>query len=455
MQEQRAIELYYAGRYDDANIAIHEAVDTYRALGDTASRTRAQAWLGPILIHAGRLELAASELQSALNELPPDADPAARAELLAKLARVEYRLDHNERAIDLANQALAIAEHHRFVRTVADAMTSKGTALASLGRTFEAMNLMRGGMELAKREGDFDTTLRAGNNLGGAVFNEEGARAAVDLARENLKIARSVGDVGQTAWQMQKVMVGIAFAADPAAPVLAEAAEVAALDLARTDRRELVAGLLILNSLLGEDITELKAEADELFDDPEDPQARVDYQFWTLLVPLAAGDFKTSALHAARATELQPEFGVMGLAAILEAIAGDYDACRLDFGKCAKLPVMGKWDQAARVAARGAVAILDGKRDEGSRLMRDALRQMRELEDLLTSGLMAMAMVRMFEPGAADARAAAEQSIADFERMGSPALVKVVSDVLASVERTPAPAGAPSQKVDEAAPIGA
>ena len=167
LQEQRAIELYYAGRYDDANVAIHEAVETYRALGDIASRTRAQAWLGPILIHAGHLELAASELQSALNELPPDADPAARAELLAKLARVEYRLDHNERAIDVANQALAIAEHHRFVRTVADAMTSKGTALASLGRTFEAMNLMRGGMELAKREGDFDTAMRAGNNLGG------------------------------------------------------------------------------------------------------------------------------------------------------------------------------------------------------------------------------------------------------------------------------------------------
>ena len=195
--------------------------------------------------------------------------------------------------------------------------------------------------------------------------------------------------------------MSIAFAADPAAPVLAEAAEVAALDLARTDRRELVAGLLILNSLLGEDTTELKAEADELFDDPDDPQARVDYQFWSLLVPLAAGDFKASALHAATATELQPEFGVMGLAAILEAIAGDYEACRVDLGKCGALPVMGKWDQATRVAARGAVAILDGKRDEGSWLMRDALRQMRELEDLLTAGLMAMAMVRLFEPGAA------------------------------------------------------
>ena len=108
---------------------------------------------------------------------------------------------------------------------------------------------------------------------------------------------------------------------------------------------------------------------------------------------------------------------------------------------------MGKWDQAARVAARGAVAILDGKRDEGSWLMRDALRQMRELEDLLTSGLMAMAMVRLFEPGAADARAAAEQSIADFERMGSPALVKLVSDMLASAPS--APASAPSQKVDD------
>ncbi len=63
LQEQRAIELYYAGRYDDANVAIHEAVETYRTLGDTASRTRAQAWLGPILIHAGRLELAANELK--------------------------------------------------------------------------------------------------------------------------------------------------------------------------------------------------------------------------------------------------------------------------------------------------------------------------------------------------------------------------------------------------------
>jgi class 3 adenylate cyclase/tetratricopeptide (TPR) repeat protein len=441
LQEQSAVELYHASRYEESEKAIRAAIDLYRSLDDVAGRVRAQAWLGPILIHERKIEQAGRELEAALAELPSDADPAARAEMLAKLSRVEYRLEHNERAIEIADQALAIAEHHRLVRTVADLMTSKGTALASLGRTFEAISLLRGGHELAKQEGDMDTALRAANNLGGNLFNELGARVALNLARESLDLARSVGDVGQTAWQMKNVMLGTLFAADPAEPVLAEAAEVAALDLAKSDRREIVAGLLILKALVGDETSALEAEAKELFDDADDPQTRFDYEFWVQFVPFAAGDFAAAAKHAADATEMAPQFGAMSLAALYALAGGDSDTGRRYEARSTQLPVMGKWDAITRMAARAGVMVMDGERERAIWLFRDALSQMRELEDRLTSSIIGMAMSRTLGADSPDARAAAEQSIADFERMGAPPMIRLVGDVLAASAGAPARSG--------------
>jgi hypothetical protein len=313
--------------------------------------------------------------------------------------------------------------------------------------------MLQGAIELAQREGEIGTALRAINNVVGNVFNELGVGVANQLARDGLEMARAIGDVSQTAWILNSLLVGTAFAAEPAAPVLAQAYEFAARDLERTDRREIDAGLLFLGALVGNDTTTLEAEAQTLFDDADDPQAATDLEFWRIFVALAAGDFKTSAARAAHATEMKPSFGVMGMAALLEAVAGDYEACRRDCEKLDSLPVIGKWDAVTRAAARDAVAIVEGNRDQGGRVLGEALADIRGLGDLVTASIVAMAMVRLLGADHPEARAAAEQSIADFERMGAPPMVKLISDVLA--EDGPAsPRNAPPKR-DATAPVGA
>ena len=110
-----------------------------------------------------------------------------------------------ERAIEVADQALPIAERLRLDQTVAEAFNNKGSALGYLGRDREALALLDAAVKIAHDGGFVEAELRARSNQASTAFDSEPRRATM-LAREALAFARRVGSRGNVDWVMQLVI---------------------------------------------------------------------------------------------------------------------------------------------------------------------------------------------------------------------------------------------------------
>jgi class 3 adenylate cyclase/predicted ATPase len=428
--ERQAEAADMAGRYEQAEKAIRAAIDHYREMGDPAGVARSRGVLGRVLINEGRVQEAVHELERALEELPDDAEAIVQGDVMSKLARAYYRNLEKDKSIEMANRALAVAEHHRLPRLAADAMVSKGTALSMISRTLESMVLLRGGLELARREGDLATVLRAGNNLSPLVGAEEGAAQATALVRQMIEVARATGDVGSTIWQMGGVLIGSVFAGEPLESVLAEAEELLAGDLEAIDRTMLRFRMIMPAAFAGRDVS---STIDELMSNREflaDPQVRQDLVWTRSLVAVARGDYPTAVELSAGLAETHPQLGTIHMASLLSAVAGDVEAARRHYQRALELPVLGRIDEASRIGARASILAMEGRHVEAVPAYREALRAMRELGDVLGIGLVAMSMLKYLGRDNPEARAVGEEALAKFERMGSPRLVEQVHAAL-------------------------
>ncbi len=208
---RHAQEVDTAGDHEAAETSIRSAISLYRDIGDATNVARSRTFLGLVLIMSGKEEAAVDELQAALAELPLDSDAEVRADLLTKLSRALYRNNQWAAAVQAADEALTIAESHRLLRVVADALVSKGSALNMATRIVEAMALLRAGYDLARRVGDTATELRAGANLSLSLGSEVSARQAMDITLASLETARKVGDFPQVVWQTNNAVFGAFF----------------------------------------------------------------------------------------------------------------------------------------------------------------------------------------------------------------------------------------------------
>ena len=96
-----------------------------------------------------------------------------------------------ERAIAVADQALAAAERADLVDIVADTLVTLGSAYGNAGRGYQGLVEIEGGLDLAERHGMVAIALRARLNLG-ALPNIDPA-PALENNRRGLSEARRLG----------------------------------------------------------------------------------------------------------------------------------------------------------------------------------------------------------------------------------------------------------------------
>ena len=132
-------------------------------------------------------------LEPAYAELSPELpdDPSVLA-MTAQLARAYQLHEEPLRAIEWADRALVAAERLYLLPVIADAITTKGSSMALVGRVWEGLGLVRAGRELAEANGLMATSLRATISLTGAL-NIYDPRAARELGREGFDLARRLG----------------------------------------------------------------------------------------------------------------------------------------------------------------------------------------------------------------------------------------------------------------------
>jgi class 3 adenylate cyclase/tetratricopeptide (TPR) repeat protein len=121
--------------------------------------------------------------------------------LAAELAR-SYMIDvRGEPAAEVAGRAIVAGERLGMIRTVIDAIITRGSAVVWEGRIHEATALLRGAVALADDHDFPDKAIRALNNLGVAL-QWDNQIAVHDVAVELLERVRRFGD---TAWLFRAI----------------------------------------------------------------------------------------------------------------------------------------------------------------------------------------------------------------------------------------------------------
>ena len=185
---------FAAGREDAAEAHLRRAIEGHRAVGDRLSTARATAALGRALLSAFRSADALALLERAAIEFSDlGAEPSAA--IGSQLARAYLFVDDNQRAIEVADRVLDIAERADLAGLVADTLVTKGSALVFMGRTVEGLGTLNTASDLAEANGLGATVLRAHINRS-SIESTRDPRAGLEMGRAALTLARRLGRRG-------------------------------------------------------------------------------------------------------------------------------------------------------------------------------------------------------------------------------------------------------------------
>jgi predicted ATPase len=149
--------------------------------------------LGGLYHRLGDWDLAESQFQSALSAWG-EAAAGERARLYADWSLTAHHRGDTSRALQLANQALSLAETGADPRALAQAHNILGILAGSQGQHAEARRHLEQSLTLAESQGDPSSRVAALNNLALAYGQQGQHPAAIVLVEQALALARSQGD---------------------------------------------------------------------------------------------------------------------------------------------------------------------------------------------------------------------------------------------------------------------
>jgi tetratricopeptide (TPR) repeat protein len=181
------------------------ALRAYQGAGDHVAAARVMRKIGGLLWDAGRRDQAEARYADALVLLDGTDAPIERAHLMQERGRLAFRMGDHEGAVQWADKAIGYAETYstdlsqeiglEAARAVAEALNTKGVALARLGRNVEAVQAIERGVAVAEAAGLQSVVCRASTNLGVLYAVVDPARA-IGVCRRGLEVATRIGDLG-------------------------------------------------------------------------------------------------------------------------------------------------------------------------------------------------------------------------------------------------------------------
>jgi class 3 adenylate cyclase/tetratricopeptide (TPR) repeat protein len=443
---QRAAEAAEkASRFDDAERYLRQAIEWHEQRGDVSGKARATALLGTVLLDKEQWVDAVRLLDDAYSQLSSDERDPGVVELAGELARAYFiradRLNQKEdlvTSIEWADRALRTAESLGLDPVIADVLVSKGVAQFLLGRYRESVILLTGALELARELGLARAELRAIHNLSGNQLWYNQPRAAFAAARDGMALASKLG---LAHWR-------IGFTA------------MASVDAINLGEWEWATSSL----------AELRQESF-----PSD--LTVTWLTWPEVALKAfTGDFQSARQTLARAraalVDLQDEASVRASQATIAFAEGKFDhahqlaiegaglgrewlyelAARTalwlkDLKRAASASsafdqVLGRgaFIDGKRLLMRAGVAVLEGRRAEGLALYQEGFRTLRDLGALFQLALAELDLVALLGGGDPDARAAGEDALEIFTRLGAKPFLERLESALRSPQEISEPA---------------
>ncbi|MCG2671880.1 adenylate/guanylate cyclase domain-containing protein [Bradyrhizobium sp. GCM10023182] len=194
-----------AGRRNTAEEHFRSALEGHRATQDRIGEARILRKLGRLLWDAGKRIKAETHYAKAANLLGGIDAPIEWAHLLQERGRLAFRTGDHVAAARWADEALGYARSVpaeadeqgglEAARAIAEALNTKGVALARLGRHEEAVREVEQSVAAAETAGHLNVACRGYTNLG-VLYTIVDPAKAVTICRRGLDIARRIGDLG-------------------------------------------------------------------------------------------------------------------------------------------------------------------------------------------------------------------------------------------------------------------
>jgi adenylate cyclase len=193
------------GRRETAQEHYNVALCDYQHAGDHAAAARIMRKLGGLLWDAGRRDQAEALYTEAFILLEDADAPIERAHLSQERGRLAFRMGDHAGAVKWAERAIGYAETYstdgseeirlEAARAVAEALNTKGVALARLRRNVDAVREIERSVAVAEAVGLQSVVCRAYTNLGVLYTVVDPARA-IAVCRRGLEVATRIGDLG-------------------------------------------------------------------------------------------------------------------------------------------------------------------------------------------------------------------------------------------------------------------
>jgi tetratricopeptide (TPR) repeat protein len=194
LKERAADAATNAGRYPEAARLADEAAQEHRLAGDLIGAGRATAQGATAMLFDGRAVEVIESLTSLLADIDALHDPAAeptQAAITSQLSRALMLDGAHERAIELADRAIVLAERLGEVEIAIDTLVTKGSSVGVF-REQEGMAILLGAVRLAQIHGLTRVEFRARNNVMIKVAMVD-APAALDIVEGGIELARRTG----------------------------------------------------------------------------------------------------------------------------------------------------------------------------------------------------------------------------------------------------------------------
>jgi class 3 adenylate cyclase/tetratricopeptide (TPR) repeat protein len=402
--EQAGQAASIAGRHESAERHLQAAVAAQRQLGDRPATARATAALGRALLAAFRTPDALALLEPAAAEFADLASDPSGITLLGQLARAWFLGDDDRRAIEVTDRVLEAAERADLRAIVADALVTRGTALADLGRAIEGVGAITAGRDLAESLGLGTTVLRAYNNRA-FLESARDPRASLETSRAGLVIARRLGLRSWSSGLIQNIGESALRCGDWAT-ALAELDSALGEDWEPVDRAWLLVGAIPLQALRGESVVERLQELGRLIGDTADVQLRANVAIAEGFAAFAIGDLEGARTTWHRAVSVAMLPVSLPRAARAALWVGDGTAARADLEVLDAAGFHGPAIEADRLTIRAGAAALDGRSVDAHGLYREALRAWRDLGLAWDEALCGLDMATFLDPDEPDVRGA-------------------------------------------------
>ncbi|SOC40416.1 adenylate cyclase [Rhizobium subbaraonis] len=247
------------GRGEEARHLYEDLLAAARKAGDVTAAARILRKLGQLAFEGGDRERATTCFDEAQSLLEGVDAPIELAHLMQRQGHFAFRAGDYRRAALWADRALECANHlpprpneaekADIALAIARAFNTKGVALARLGQSREALQMVERSVEIALGANHLNTACRGYTNLGALYTTMDPARA-IEVCKRGYDMARQIGDLGHQARLLTNLAVAFCTFTDRCmAQGLPAVEEAIAIDRALGQRDHLPVPLLVLGQI--------------------------------------------------------------------------------------------------------------------------------------------------------------------------------------------------------------